>query len=390
MNALLVVLAKELRNHFRDPRALASALLFPLLAAGLVALMLSLMVSWYRDDAALRIAIDGGERAPNLIAFLMRHGVAIEKAPEQPAREVQVQDGRQDIIIAVPKEYPEAIRSGRSAPLELYFDQSRNRARSAVQRTRALLEIYGQQLGRMRLLARGVNPELVDPLAIEEVNVASAQSTAANVVGMVPLFLLMAAFIGGMSVAVDAIAGERERGELESLLLNPASRGSLAAGKWAASFAVAVGTLLLTLMALAAVLRGIPLAEIGLRVAVGPRELATLLAILLPLCAAICALQLALATYARSVKEAQAYLSVLMMVPMIPGIFLSLSPLKISPWMSWAPILGQEVLLNGVFRGETIPLGSLFAAAAMAAGVAASALGVTATLLRRESIVWGR
>lgn len=383
-----LICTKELRNHFRDLRALASALLFPLLAAGLVAVIFSMMISWYRDDSGLEIAVSGAERAPQLIAFLKSHGTAIKAAPDNPASEVR--EGALDLALVIPTDYGDQFRSGHPAALRLIFDHSRNRTRASVQRARALLEAYSARVGRLRLLVRGVNPELARPLEVEEHNVASAQSTAANAVGMVPLFLLMAAFVGGMSVAVDATAGERERGELESLLLNPVPRTVLAAGKWAAAASVSLLSLLVALAAFTAVLRWVRLSEIGLRVVVGPTEAAVLLAILFPLSTATSALQLGLATYARSVKEAQAYLSMLMLVPTIPGLFLSLSPIRPAPWMSFVPILGQELLLNAVFRGEAVSPVALLVAGGVAIAVTAGGVVLTGALLRRERIIFGK
>ena len=86
-------------------------------------------------------------------------------------------------------------------------------------------------LGSLRLIARGVSPALATPVRVEEVECPARRSAPPPSLNFVPLFLVLAAFIGGMQIAIDSTAGERERGSLEPLLLNPAPRGAIVVGQ---------------------------------------------------------------------------------------------------------------------------------------------------------------
>jgi len=242
----------------------------------------------------------------------------------------------------------------------------------------------------MRLVVRGVDPALAHALSVDVIDVASPQQLAANVLSTIPLFLLMAAFVGGMNVAVDATAGERERGELESLLVNPVMRLALVIGKWLAAVVVSVAALLLTLVAFALTLRLIPLADLGLRATLNGHQALRALAILIPLSCATTAFQMGIATIARSVKEAQTYVSLLMLIPVVPGIFLSISPVRTAGWMASIPVLGQELLLNDTLRGDPVSEVRLVVAGATAVLMTALALAATARLLNREQVIFGR
>jgi sodium transport system permease protein len=186
------------------------------------------------------------------------------------------------------------------------------------------------------------------------------------------------------------MAGERERGSLEPLLLNPAPRGAVVAGKWMATVAMACGAVLLTLVAYLLVVRRVPLEDLGVKARFDAPAALGMAAAVLPLTLAASSVQMWVSTYARSFKEAQTYLSLLMVVPMLPGMVLALSPLQTKPWMFAVPVLGQELLAGEVMRGESLgPLPFIIAAASSLA-VAALALRITSRLLMQERIIFGR
>jgi sodium transport system permease protein len=259
-----------------------------------------------------------------------------------------------------------------------------------VQRVRALLQRYASEVAALRLIGRGVSPAVVTPLRIEEREVSSAQQRAAVILNFIPLFIVLAAFTGGMSIASDSTAGERERGSLEPLLVNPAPRAAIAAGKWlAASSAAALSVAMTTALCLL-VLRLIPLQELGIRFRLGPPQVAGLLAAALPLCLLATAMQTCLSTFARSFKEAQTYMGYLIFVPTLPGVLGSIYPIASQPWMFPVPILGQHLLASDVLGGRA-PAAVMFAVSALAA-VATALLLVrfTTRLLQRERIIFGR
>ena len=388
MRQLWAVLRKETLDHLRDRRSMFSALLMPLVGPVLFAGLFTVIASWSREDKPLLVHVAGAQNAPNLVAFLERNGASIREAP--PDFEARVRDGDLDLAISVPDDYGKDFTGGVPAALELVFDGSRNRSRPAVLRTERLLRQYSAQLGALRLLARGVSPTLAAPLALSEVNLATPEKTAANALGILPMFLLIAAFIGGMPAAIDATAGERERGSLEPLLVNPVHRASLVAGKWLAAVAVAWMALLIAVATFAVALSRVPLQDLGVQLRFGPPEAARLLLVALPLALVAGALQIALALFARTFKEAQTYLSAVALLATLPAAFLSLAPLKEAAWMMWVPLLSQALLLGDVMRGEYPPLHWLLSSAGGSLAASAVFLCAAARLLGNERIVFGR
>ncbi|HEY2029918.1 MAG TPA: ABC transporter permease subunit [Myxococcales bacterium] len=385
---MLAVFKKELRDHTRDRRSMLSGLLVPILGPVFFLGMFMMLASWSREDKPLVIPVAGAENAPHLIAFLQRGGAVIEPAPAD--FEAQVRDGKMDLALSIPSDYGKEFEAGRSAPLQLAYDSSNNKARPHVTRARRLLEVYTQRLSALRMIARGVSPGLVAPLDLTELDVATAERTAANALSMIPLFLLLAAFVGGLHLAIDCTAGERERGSLEPLLVNPVSREAVVLGKWLAVVLVTVAAMGVAMLGFWLAVRRVPLQDLGVRFQLGAGETAGLLAASLPLALFAAAMQITLALFARTFKEAQTYLSMLMMVPVIPATFLSLSPIKTKLWMMAVPVLGQTVLMTDVLRGEGRPA-LWFVLAALSAGVAGALFLVWAgRLLRNEKIVFGR
>jgi len=388
MRQARIVLRKELTDYVRDRRSLSSALLMPVFGPALFAVMFSVIASWNREDAPLVVPVAGANNAPNLVAFLERHGSRVETAPAD--YEQKIRDGDLDLAISVPDDYGKDFVGGRPAALQLVIDGSRNKSRAPVRRVEQLLSQYSSQLGSLRLLARGVSPSLAAPLAVSEVDLATPEKTAAQLLNVVPIFLLLACFVGGMHLAIDCTAGERERGSLEPLLVNPVSRPAIVAGKWAATVLVAMLALLVTLVAFEVALARVPLQDLGVKVSLSARESARLFALAVPLAVCAAAFELSLALFARTFKEAQTYLSLLLVVPMLPATFLALSPLREGLALMCVPVLSQAMLFGDVLRGERVPLAYIAASAAGTVLLGVGFFALAVRLLGNERIVFGR
>jgi sodium transport system permease protein len=382
------VVRKELRDALRDRRSLLSALLYPLLGPLMILVMFSYIVDTHTQERPLKLAVIGQDNAPTLIRYLEGQGVEIEDAPADPL--AAVRDGELDVVLEIPAEFGEAFRAARPAPVRLILDDSSAPSQTSIKRTRRLLLGYSRQVGSLRLLARGVDPSLANAIAIEDVDLATPQKEAAKLLGMLPMFVLLAGFIGGMYVATDATAGERERGSLEPLLCNPVSRRALVVGKWLAATAFAVVSIVLTLALTLLALTFVDLDELGIVLDLGPVEIAGVLAATVPIALLAAAAQLLIATFARTFKEAQTYLSLMMLIPMIPGVVMSIEPIHSVLWMMPIPLLGQQVLLMDVLRGEPTSALDFALTGLSAVAVAVVCLLINARLFEREKIIFGR
>ena len=381
------VMVKEALDGLRDRRSLMSALLFPLFGPVLIAVMFTMIVKEQGSEKPLELPVVGGEHAPGLIEHLEDLGVIIEEAPPDPKQAVS--DGDLDVVLVIPEDFEEDFREARPAIVELIVDSSRRESKTPIRRTRKALEAWSASLGTMRLLARGVDPKIAKPLGIHDIDTATPQRHAANILNMVPMFVMLAIFVGGMFVATDSTAGERERKSLEPLLLNPVSRDALTLGKWLATTIFSSIGLLITLVGSVVALSRVPLQEIGLTLSFDAAQGVAVIAALLPLSFAAAGIQMLVASFARSFREAQTYLSVLTLVPTLPAVFLTLNPMKSEAWMAGVPVLGQQALLMDVLRGEPTEAWMFALAGGVALGLGAACVWATARLFERERIIFG-
>jgi sodium transport system permease protein len=316
------------------------------------------------------------------------NGVHVLPAPKDPA--ASVRNGRAEMVLVIDPSYDSRYRAGQTGRVQLIIDDSQSRAQNNVRRVERLLFGYAQNLGALRLMARGISPEAAAPLDFEEVDLATPEKLAANLLSVVPLFLMLAALVGGMNLAIDATAGERERGSLEPLLLNPVSRRAIVLGKWLATALTSACVALLTLGGFVITIHLLPLERLGMKVSLGPREAAQILATILPLGLFGSALQMLIATFARSFKEAQTYLGLLNLLPMAPSMFLMLGPSQNAWWMLPLPALAQVGTVVNILRGEGVPPLHLLVIAVSSLAYSALCLFFLQRLLTKERIIFGR
>ena len=385
MTPVRAVFLKELTDALRDRRALMSLLLYPLVGPVFMALALWLTTSELTSEGPVELPVIGAEHAPELVGFLRDHGVTIEPPPSDVVAAVTTGDS--DVVLVIPADYAERFADSLPITVELVSDSSRTSTRATHHRVHRLIEGYGRRIGTLRLLARGVSPSVAQPLVVNEVDASTPERRAAMLLFMVPMFVIIAVFVGGMYVATDCSAGERERGSLEPLLLTPAPRRAIAMGKWLTTVSFSAATVLLTLLLSLAALSRVPLDELGVSLSLGAREVASVLLAVLPLSLCAAAAQLFVASFAKSFKEAQTYLSFMMFAPTLPAVFFGIRPIEAEMWMYPVPVLGQEALLMGIIRGEMVPpMGFVLAALGALAG-ALALLAATAGLFRSERIV---
>jgi sodium transport system permease protein len=386
---MVVVWRKELKDAFRDRRAIYSILFGALFGPLMVGFMMNRIADRQRQLEDVTIPVVGGEHAPVLMEWLgQQTGVTISNGPADA--EKAIRDRAEEVIVVVPDDYAKKFRASRPVEIKIVADGSRQTSRPKVQRVRQLLQRYNAEVGTLRLVSRGVSPAIVSPLQLRDVEVSSAQQRAAQILNFIPLFIVLAAFTGGMQIATDSTAGERERGSLEPLLVNPAPRFVIASGKWLAATVSAMLSVVITTSLCMAMLEFIPLQDLGVRFRIGAPQVLGMLAAVLPLCLLSTSVQSYFATFARSFKEAQSYMGFLIMVPMLPGMLTTVYPIASQPWMFPIPILGQHVLLVDTLGGKNPSPLSFVLAAVSALVVAILLVRLTTTLLKRERIIFGR
>jgi sodium transport system permease protein len=344
----LVVAAKEARDAVRDQRAVLSALAYAVAGPLLVG---AVVVSLTRDrsETAFRVGLAHADTTAELARALEAAGLQVVEM-QDPASAVR--EGRVAVAIETDHRYAADLAAQRPAHVRLYSDSAQAVGRSRGARVRTALGRHSGQIADLRLMARGIAPAVASPLIVEERDVSTPQARFATALAMLPVFLMMAPFVCGLSAAIDAAAGERERGSLEPLLLSPVSRSAIALGKWGiVSAQAAIGTLVTAGVAFL-VFRTPWLAATP--VALEGDTVVRALALLLPLCPLAAAAMLLTALASRSFKEAQTQATVMMFVPMVPGLLSAVGTLTPKAWMSVMPLLGQQLLCMEVLRGDAI------------------------------------
>ena len=387
--SLRVVFKKELVDGSRDRRSMGTLLFSAVLAPLLIGVMFTVTAQRRRGADEIKLPIVGAEHAPAFVDWLKQQP-GVEIVPSPGDAEQAVCDRIEDVVLIIDRDFAKNMSRATPAPVKLVSDVTRETARPKVTRVRGLVAAYSGQTAALRLIARGVAPSVATPIRIEEVEVSSSQQRLATLLNILPMLLVIAAVTGSMQVAIDSTAGERERGSLEPLLLNPVPRLIVAAGKWLAASLFGCGAVIFSMVLTVNVMGRVPWHDMGIRFRVTDAELMSLLVLILPLALLLSAFVMFASTFARSFKEAQGYLGMVMLVPMLPGIAMTLYPLAKHPWLAPVPILGQYALAADVLGG-TPPSPALYVLAGVSAlGVAGLLVGLTARLLQRESIVFGR
>lgn len=385
--AITTVAIRELREIGRDRPALVSSLVYGLwgpLVMGLA--MLSLAPT--PADERLEIGVVAPKTDDALVRHLTAHGVVV--TPVAAAVEA-VRQRRVPVAVEFDGLYTRHMAASRPARLTLAFDGTWTRSARQASRARTLVAEYAQSLRDTRLVMRGVAPDAVQPLATRERDTSTVAERAAKPLATLPIFLLLSVFIGGMSLAADVMAGERERGTLESLLVYPVAHTALAGGKAIAVTAVALATMLLTIGVAAIVLRQPRVQAIDLPVGLSPAEGLAIAGTLLPLALAAVALQLLVALRTGTMREAQTQLSYMMFIPMVPGFLLAFGTVDPTAWMRWTPVLGHHLIVAGLVSGEapssvdTAVLAGITLVVALLAYAATVRRLSDETVLRRQS-----
>lgn len=366
-----VITGKELKDALRDRRALMALLMFPIMGPVMIYFMFNMIIDIAEEAGDITLPVVGAEYALDLTDYLRQNGITLDSVTLTASRDpegdfysvAQLREIRQgirrrdfDYVLVIPPGFDTSIGGSGQSNIELHIESTRTTAGPKISRVQEMIQAWGRETAALRLIARGVNPGVISPVNVVRIDVASQQSRVQSILGMVPFFVIMAAFVCGMGVAVDVTAGERERKSLEPLLVNPVPRYTIVIGKWmAAVLFSAVGLVLVMVLNFFSLSR-VPLEEMGIVFDIGSLEVVGVLMTTLPLALFAPAIQVFIGIFAKSFKDAQAYLSFIMLLPMVPFFYNMFNTQDREFWMNFVPMLGQHMLLTDVVRGETPPL----------------------------------
>ena len=389
LSRIVTIARKELLDGFRDKRALYTVMISSLFGPLLIGFMLNQFANQERSAQEIKIPIVGQAYGPVLVNWLQQQR-GVEIAPGPADAESAVRDHKEEFVLVIEKDFAEKFRESRGAPVQVVSDSTRQTTTRKVRRLQKLLTSFNGQMAALRLIAHGVSPSIGSVLKIDEVEISNAQQQSATIFNTIPLFLIAAAFTVAMQLSTDATAGERERGSLEPLLINPVPRWQIIGGKYAAAAIVALGGMAATLAITAYVLTRLPLEDLGIRNHLGLPECLLLSLALIPIGLLAPAAQIYLACFAKSFKEAQSYMSFLIIAAVLPGTITTFYPIGDKPWLKPIPIVGQYATSIDILGGKVPAPGLLILSAVLALALAALLLWLASRLFASEKIILGR
>ena len=386
MKAAWIVYCKELIDALRDRRTLLMVLLSSVAVGPLVLVLVSQLVAGIEKRAEARtVVVQGIEHAPTLRNFLERQTYTIAVAPADYEAKLRASKLGDPVLVIEPG-FEAALQRAEAPVVEIVSSAANPRAQVGAGALARLLREFNQEQATLRLAVRGVAPSLLEVVRVEERDLADPATRAAQLAVMVPFFVLMAVLYGSLNAALDTTAGERERGSLEPLLMNPATRLALVLGKWGA--VASVGMLIAVLSCLSFLpgqwlLRSEALSAMF---RFGVTEALAFIALLLPLAGALAAVLMAIAIRCKSFKEAQANATVVMLAFSLLPLVGLLNQEGAAPWHLWVPALAQTTLMGRVLKGEALALPDVLVPVAVCAVLAAVSIAYVARTLRSAAL----
>ena len=373
---LLTVCRKEIVETLRERRAIVSLLFGLLLGPAVFALLINVVVKQNVSAAEepLSIVILGSERAPNLIAFLKARNirdVGRAEFSDLDGAAAAVAAGNNDLVLVIDERFADDFGTEQAARVTLILDRSKNRTTSRAQRVRGAIDAYGQQLGALRLVASGSSPALLRPLVLDEYDVSTPAGRSALLLGVLTYFLLFATLSGGLHLAIDSTAGERERKSLEPLLTLPVTRTAVLLGKMTATLFFMLVSLALTLAAFKFSLARMPLDQMGMSSSFGLRA----------------ALMTLIASFSKTYREAQTYLTFVLLVPTMPVMFASMLNVEPAQKLMWIPSLSQHLLVTMLIKGQPLVPSYVALSATSSLALGAVVAWLATRLYQREAIL---
>ncbi|GIV21418.1 MAG: sodium ABC transporter [Armatimonadota bacterium] len=394
MNRTFVVFWKELREVLRDRRVLFSTIVSPLLLTPMLLWGIGMMVR-QRQESARTVVIPAGVVAPRggeeFITALKEGGFAVQTVENRQQAEAMLRSRRVKVVVLLEERFEEHLHNESTAKLVVLFDPLNDSSRDAVQRLKALTDSFSAVWLQRRLARRFIGSEFAQPLAVVTQAIKTESPVGNLVLSIIlPYVIVLSAFFGAVSPAFDLVAGEKERGTLETLLATPASRRQIVWGKFltvvvvcmlAAIFAM-LGMMLAFAMPTSANIFAEQAGKFGLSVP----AMGALLVTLLPLTVFYSAMLVILSTFARNQKEAQTYLIPLSSLIVLPAVASMFVRTESGLWLAAIPVLNSAIIIKQVLTGIVNPT-FLLVSLLLSGLVAVLTLQIATRLFERETVL---
>ncbi|MBO9688989.1 MAG: ABC transporter permease [Mitsuaria chitosanitabida] len=380
--AFRTVFAKEIVDALRDRRTLLRLMIPSVLMGPLMLVLMSSLAASLQDRAEQReVLVAGIGHAPTLRNYIERQTYTIKAAPAD--YEAQLRSGKlTDPVLVVPANFETLLAGGEPATLEIVSDSANQRAEAGMGALNRLVQGFGNERAGLLLAMRGLSAQQLRPLDVQERDLASVQARATRLTQMLPMFIMMAVLYGALTAALDSTAGERERGSLEPLLVNPAPHAAIVVGKWAA---VLMAGLMVAVLSNLSFLPGQLLMRSDALAAMfqfGWGEALRFLLLQIPLGMGLSAVLMALAIRTKTFKEAQASTTLVITAVALTPMVAIVNPGGEASWHLWVPGLGQNLLMMQVLKGEALTLAKVLPTVISGAALTVAGLSFVSRSMR--------
>ncbi|MFU2509662.1 ABC transporter permease [Pseudoalteromonas sp. ASV78] len=377
INLLTVLFKKELMDASRDKRSVMAGLYYAIGTPIGVCLLMSVLLQQLASPETLKINIENSERAPGLIAHLnSRDIVASTDADERKA-----------ITLSISEDYQQKMSEGRPATVTLITDKSDDKLRKHINQVEKAMALYSSEIASLRLVSRGVDPNLMRAIAIEVHDQATPDSKGGMILGLVALTLILALFYAAMNLAIDTSAGERERNSLSLLLSHPLHSLHIVLAKVGAITTFSMLGLVVILVVSKFSYAMVPWQQMGFSITITPAFMLFSIAICLPIALMSASSQVFVSFMAKSFKEAQSYVTMVLFIPMALSMITTYD--IATDVVQWLPIAAQQFALMEFIKGNPIPVPQLLLSTVITLVLCAAFSFLSARMLKSEKVVFG-
>lgn len=315
----------------------------------------------------------------------------VEVKDEAEARSL-VEKGKVKYVLEFPQDFDAVAKTGQ-AKIRTYYDSGQETSEIAVSGMDSWIQTQNKESLKATLDGARIPPEAMERLKLERVDVAKKGGFSGSIlVSMLPYLLILFAFLGGMSVVSDLVAGEKERGTMETLLISPISRASVAAGKFLALSLVSFLSVCSIVAGLVfSAVSGIGGGKMMFPEGAGltPGVILTIVAVLIPQVLAFAGIMLAISALAKNMREAQTYLGVANFVVVTPAVFsqmIGFTDAAQSLWVKLTPVLNTALVIRNALLNK--PDQSLIVCTILSS-LALAAIGyvLTIRMFQKETIL---
>lgn len=380
---LKALVLKEYREAFRDKRALMVALMMAFMAPIMIMVMSKIMIEKMVDEPPVYIKFSGVEHAPKLINHLNDKNLL--SFADIPAEDKAIWDER-NIVIDIPEDYAENMAQGKPIKVHLKADFNDKATQAPIRRINNAVRAYSLSIGYKRLQLRGVDVRLLNPVTLVEQDTAKPDATFIMISMTLGLYLMMAAFMSGLSVAIDSSAGERERNVLEMLLCQPVSTLKIVLAKLLGASTVSFIGVVMVLVLTSVSVSFIDLTKVGATFSLGFSTTMILILLLLPICFFASAIQLFVAFQTKSFKEAQSTVGMIIGIPaFVPFVLFMMDDRP--QWLDWTPIAGQSLIMEDIFKGVEVNWLAMLTTSGVTIALTVALVLIVAKKLKSEKVV---